>query len=79
MPTYSYQCHSCEYKESKVLHIVDYDRPCKEPCPSCGALTVVQVVSTVGYNREVPKPTGDFKEVIAKIKEREPHHNLPNY
>jgi putative FmdB family regulatory protein len=37
MPTYDYQCQSCEHHFELVMKMSEYDTKMKPPCPECGA------------------------------------------
>lgn len=37
MPTYTYKCSECEYEKDRIMKLSEYDVPCNEPCPECGA------------------------------------------
>lgn len=40
MPTYDYQCETCNHQFDKFELIATRDDPCKEPCPECNENTV---------------------------------------
>lgn len=44
MPTYHYQCTSCENMFSDILLMAEKDKPTQEPCIVCGENTVHQVI-----------------------------------
>ena len=35
MPTYDYQCETCNHQFDRFEKISSRDEPCKEPCPEC--------------------------------------------
>jgi len=37
MPTYDYECQSCEHPFELVMKMSEYDTKMKPPCPECGA------------------------------------------
>lgn len=37
MPTYPYECQSCEHQFELVMKMSEYDTSVKPPCPECGA------------------------------------------
>lgn len=79
MPTYSYKCDNCDMIFQLILKMAEMDEPTQEPCPTCKHLRVRQLITPVAFGGEKIQATGGFKEVIQKIKEREPHNNLPDY
>lgn len=37
MPTYPYECQTCEHQFELVMKMSEYDSKVKPPCPECGA------------------------------------------
>jgi len=37
MPTYPYECQTCEHRFEIVMKMSEYDSKMKPPCPECGA------------------------------------------
>lgn len=82
MPTYNYKCESCDYTDEKVLRMAERNQPIEAPCPTCGALTVRQVISGGAAFVEpswTKKIDGDFKYAMNKMKKRHPRSNIPDY
>tara|TARA_Y100000593_G_scaffold90509_1_gene177097 strand:+ start:1495 stop:1788 length:294 start_codon:yes stop_codon:yes gene_type:complete len=70
MPTYEYQCKSCEHRFEEFLLMKDRAKPEKRPCPECGEKTVKQGFFTApvgGYDANL-KPQSGFKEIMNSIK-----------
>lgn len=81
MPLYDYQCGDCSHTFERTLKISDMKIPESEACPSCGDVKVQKRTFTApGLGDPVRlglvKPGGDFKEVLAKIHERNYKSNL---
>lgn len=79
MPQYQYKCDNCGNVFDEILKMSERLAPTSEPCVQCQHMSVRQMLTPINYGGERVKPTGGFKEVIQKIKEREPHNNLPDY
>lgn len=41
MPTYIYQCETCDESFERLSSIATRREPCEAPCPACGAQTIV--------------------------------------
>lgn len=80
MPLYSYKCESCGHDFDKQLKIAEMNLPESEPCPNCSATTVKKYIAGLGgFNADVVKVDGGFREVIQKIKSANRINNLPDY
>ena len=82
MPFYNYECSECLHEFEELKSISDYDKPIKEPCPSCykvgyisrlisgaSALCDSMLLETT---KGLPKPTRDFNERLRHIKKIHP-------
>ena len=71
MPTYCYSCTTCQAAFEKTLKMSENEVPLKEPCPTCGTVTIVQeflpanFVGPINLGR-VRTPAG-FKQVLDRI------------
>lgn len=77
MPTYTFRCQACSKDFEKVLRIKQLDEPVL--CEDCGGKCIKTITTAPGFRFDDAKPTGGFRDVIKKIKEKEPHNNLPDY
>lgn len=81
MPTYNYHCTNCKTDFEKLqVKIKDRNKFCKESCPECGKKTIERVLISpnmasdrINARKKIP---GDMKEVLQKIAEHHPHHNM---
>lgn len=80
MPLYQYQCKKCDHFFEEIYTYSNRDVPSKNPCPSCGEIAVEKRIGTPGISDAIKmgmKGTdGGFKEVLSKIKQAHPRHNL---
>lgn len=73
MPTYDYQCSSCNHQFERLLKIADMHLPTTEPCPECNAQGTVtkqiQGAPAMGdaVRLGVTKIDNGFKEVLQRI------------
>lgn len=44
MPTYVFQCKTCEHSFERLLKIANMDEPLSENCPECGKPSVQRIV-----------------------------------
>lgn len=80
MPLYSYNCDSCDHDFDKQLKISEMHVPESEPCPNCSATSVKKYIAGLGgFNADVVRVDGGFREVIQKIKSANRINNLPDY
>tara|TARA_Y100001973_G_C5204866_1_gene340689 strand:+ start:2177 stop:2425 length:249 start_codon:yes stop_codon:yes gene_type:complete len=78
MPTYSYKCDACDHEFSEIHRISEMNKPTKEPCPECGKEGNIRTKITgskFSFKKEF-KPDDGFREVISKIKQNHPKHNI---
>ena len=85
MPTYEYQCKSCDYEFDKLMSISDRALPITQPCPECGASEVSKVIRTptptkfhVGVSDFKNRHSEDFKENMKLISKGSPGNNMPD-
>lgn len=80
MPLYQYQCKKCNHFFEEIYIYSKRDFPTKNPCPSCGEVEVERAIGTPAISDPIKmgmKGTdGGFKEVLSKIKQAHPRHNL---
>ena len=70
MPTYEYQCKSCEYRFDEFLMMKDRTKPERKPCPKCGEKSVKQGFFTApvgGFDASL-KPQSGFREIMDNMK-----------
>ena len=79
MPTYSFNCESCEKSFDSYLTMSKSDQPLGEPCPECGELDSVKKAYTsapsmgIDHNHKVDKPQGGlFQERMGHILDNAP-------
>lgn len=83
MPTYSYQCQSCNATFNYFLPITDHKKPCYEPCPYCKETKVIQIITSIQPIVD-PAITGkykvpsDFAEFLKKLKQKHPDSKTIN-
>lgn len=75
LPTYSYQCQSCEHMFERIYKIAERKLPEEQECPNCKTVNSVrQTLSPVPMGDPVrlgfTKPDNGFKEVLQKISEK---------
>jgi len=70
MPTYEYQCKSCQHRFEEFLSINKREDPTKKPCSECGEKKVQQGFFTapVGGFDTLLKPKAGFSDIIDSIK-----------
>ena len=73
MPTYSYQCKSCEHYFEELLKIAEMNVPVGEPCPECGKSEINKIltappklVDPVSVGRV--KVNSDFSNMLSGMK-----------
>ena len=80
MPFYDYKCAGCGHTFEEMLRMADVDKPTKAKCPSCKKKKVELVVGAAkvcdSVRIGVTKPDKGWQEVMAKIKEAHPRHNM---
>lgn len=81
MPAYDYECKKCKVVFEKSLPMAKSNQPLEEACPSCKEKGSVQkkitfpgIADSVNIGRK--KPDKGFMEVMSKIKEKHPLHNM---
>lgn len=74
MPTYEYQCDSCQYKWEEYRLIDERDIPIENPCPECNDNKVSRCVASAGIHsgRGLGKVDNGFKDIIKQIKKNNP-------
>ena len=76
MPTYDYECSSCEHTFEKVLSITDKDKPTKTKCPACGKKKVHKLIGSPLIadiiRLDVRRKDSGFRDVLQKIHQRTP-------
>ena len=45
MPAYDYFCKGCENQFEQVLPMARREEPTNDPCPECGHLTVIKMIT----------------------------------
>lgn len=72
MPTYEFQCKSCNYEFTQILKIADRKIPCELPCPECGNENINSKISTPTLVTHVgsvlSKTSNGWNDVLQKIK-----------
>lgn len=80
MPFYDYKCGDCGHAFEQMLSIADMEKPTKKKCPSCGKKKVQMVIGAPAVCDSVRigvrKPDKGWQEVMSKIKEAHPRHNM---
>lgn len=82
MPTYDFRCENCNHTFEEFLSMTQSDDPCHKPCPNCKKKKVVKDFSLPVQTRLMGTPikhSNAFKDVISKIKNAHPKHNIPDY
>jgi putative FmdB family regulatory protein len=76
MPTYNYECNSCDYSQEEFLSIDKRKDPESVPCPKCGG-KVAQVLT--GFQNVIDpyrlgrhKPNQDFVDRLKQVKKNNP-------
>ncbi len=83
MPTYTYECSSCEGEYDAIQSISDMYQPCQEPCRLCGKVDTVQKIiggapSQVRANL-FKNLNSDHKYALRQMKKRHPKSNIKDY
>ena len=74
MPTYDYQCETCNHQFDRFELIATRDEPCKKPCPECNESNVKRgwfnaplggVDATLTANKATG---GQWSELMSKMK-----------
>lgn len=81
MPTYTYQCSSCNHTFDKNLKMAEMNQPISEPCPHCNkedSITklIVGKPMLIDPVRLGRGKDGGFQEVLQKIHHSTPKSNL---
>ena len=80
MPFYDYKCAGCGHTFEEMLRVADLEKPTKKKCPSCGKKKVEVVIGSPSIVDPVRigtvKPDKGWQEVMAKIKQAHPRHNM---
>lgn len=80
MPFYDYKCGECGHSFEEMLRMADMEKPTKKKCPSCGKKKVELVVGAAAIcdpvRIGVRKADKGWQEVMSKIKEAHPRHNM---
>ena len=82
MPTYNYKCSECEHEFEMFLPIKDREVPVKSSCPECEKTKCVEQFLPVPPGAADPvrlgrtKPDKGFREVLQKIAQHHPHHDM---
>jgi putative FmdB family regulatory protein len=80
MPFYDYKCSGCGHAFEEMLRMADIEKPVKKKCPSCGKKKIELVVGAPAVCDSVRigvrKPDNGWKEVMAKVKQAHPRHNM---
>ena len=82
MPLYDYTCLACKHHFEKMKLMKDREEPETEPCPACGKKKVKQFLpSAPGLHSGgvYKKPDSGFREVLAKIAQHHPRHNIGHW
>lgn len=80
MPTYSFQCKSCEAVVDVKNNIINRDDPLKEPCPKCGTVgEMVRLLDSPNITSGTPMNYGSrlpdgFKDVLRHMKKGSGKH-----
>ena len=84
-PHYDYFCKKCDHEFSEWLDMDNRKIPTESPCEECGG-SVEQMIGTSATVDSVRlemsgvhRNSGDFKEVISKIKEAHPRNTIKDY
>lgn len=75
MPSYTYQCKSCETVQELQIPMSEMYEPEEKPCPACGALEVKKVIlqaPTLGYSTKPPgmNISDNFNDRLKQIDKR---------
>jgi putative FmdB family regulatory protein len=70
MPTYEYECRSCEHRYSFVLSMEDSDE--LPPCPGCGSDDVRKLISTVAVVRSAGQKEEDRSRALSQADPAKP-------
>lgn len=75
MPLYDYECKDCGRRFALLKSIKDRKEPEREPCPSCGELSVTQIITT-NFGMMAPdrlglvKPPTEWRNFISNVKRK---------
>lgn len=70
MPTYNYKCTDCDNEFEKYEKIPDRDASTTLPCEMCGGVVIrPPAIGGFGFD-DVPKLSGDFKNLLQNIKKK---------
>lgn len=75
MPMYDYECKDCGRRFTLLKSIKDRKEPEGEPCPSCGELSVTQIITT-NFEMMAPdrlglvKPPTEWRNFINNVKRK---------
>jgi putative FmdB family regulatory protein len=83
MPIYEYSCSQCDERFEKLLKFSQMTEPLAEACPTCNTEgSITQMASTFSLGDPVrlgvKRPDAGFTEVLSKIKQAHPKHNMGN-
>ncbi len=72
MPTYAYQCKTCNHEFEKFTSISGRDEPTQDDCPECGAKTVDRIpVLGMGFALNDAQPlSGDFRNLLSNLQKK---------
>ena len=80
MPLYDFSCSSCSHTFEIRLPMDDRMKPTTEPCPNCQQATVTKDACSplIGdpVRLGIIKPPTEFRELLTKIKKRNPKSNM---
>ncbi len=80
MPAYDYRCSGCGHTFEMNTSISNRDKLTKKPCPKCKNKKMHRVMSAPSIGDSVKmgikKVDNGFKEVMSKIKQHHPRHNI---
>lgn len=84
MPIYTYECKKCGHVFEKTLRLHQRLDPELEPCPTCNALDVNQIIVT-RFERMAPdqlgriKPHDDWRHFLKELKRKNPGSDFNTY
>ena len=83
MPTYDYECSTCQHAFEESLRIAEMDIPLSQPCPKCGAENAVKRVIVSAAKVIACDPfkslNSDHKYALQQMKKRHPNSTIKDY
>lgn len=83
MPTYTYECSSCEAVFDELLPMSEMQKPTESPCKFCGKEDAVKKI--IGGMPATVRPdlfkglSSDHKWAMKQLKKRHPKSNIKDY